>query len=235
MEGEPGPKRQRIPNVEEIASHFNCPVCACLLWSPKVLPCGHTLCEGCVVRVKEASINARCPECNAPMGTPTTNIVLLRTIEQIYGADAIAAAKKQWEEDYPTTEQRIQRMVKADPDVTWYFGLKDWHNWNWYLMQIADMLRKGRAPLRNTTQVPQYSYTELARRVPGQPASVQRIGTATVPDASMRMLIRTSVSGRTPVVCAVFPEGIAVSVWPGIDQKHATQGPPPLPETEPLI
>ena len=65
LEADLASERQQLADSREALQHaaqaFKCPVCFTLDVSLVLVPCGHTLCEGC-----QAQARGRCPFCRTP-------------------------------------------------------------------------------------------------------------------------------------------------------------------------
>ena len=75
---------KRLP--EELKTELEdlqCPICTELLFQPKTLPCGHTLCEGCKKTMEEQVAGAMvpCPMCRAPYNK-TKHIDINKAIQE---------------------------------------------------------------------------------------------------------------------------------------------------------
>ncbi|XP_025113267.1 E3 ubiquitin-protein ligase Midline-1-like isoform X1 [Pomacea canaliculata] len=51
-----------------------CPVCMDYFTKPKILPCGHLLCQGCVIQWMDSNPPAGCPTCRYPITEPQENL-----------------------------------------------------------------------------------------------------------------------------------------------------------------
>eukprot|EP00759_Apiculatamorpha_spiralis_P044693 PhF_6_TR41614/c0_g1_i1/m.63069/K11981/RNF41, NRDP1; E3 ubiquitin-protein ligase NRDP1 len=56
-----------------------CPVCFVPFYLPKVLPCGHTICNGCIERLHKAE----CPMCRLPYHKTSDNYTLRDMVEGV--------------------------------------------------------------------------------------------------------------------------------------------------------
>ena len=66
--------------MKKVASHLTCPVCYELYKKPKYLPCYHSYCEECLVKLqKDSSDSNTCPECRK--NYVTDNIVVGYAVE----------------------------------------------------------------------------------------------------------------------------------------------------------
>ena len=59
--------------MKKVAGHLTCPVCYELYKKPKYLPCHHTYCEDCIVKLQNGS-NITCPECRITSELPPEGI-----------------------------------------------------------------------------------------------------------------------------------------------------------------
>ena len=59
--------------MKKVASHFICPICCELYKKPKYLPCYHSYCEECLVKLQKCS-DITCPECRKTSAIPTEGI-----------------------------------------------------------------------------------------------------------------------------------------------------------------
>ena len=59
--------------MKEVASYFTCPICCELYKKPKYLPCYHSYCEECLVKLQKGS-DITCPECRKTNAIPTGGI-----------------------------------------------------------------------------------------------------------------------------------------------------------------
>ncbi|XP_051535008.1 tripartite motif-containing protein 59-like isoform X1 [Myxocyprinus asiaticus] len=89
-----------MDNLEE---DLTCSVCYCLFTDPRVLPCSHTFCKGCLDNVLQVSVNfsiwrplrlpLKCPQCRSVVELPTNGVdalpvnVCLRAIVEKYQRD----------------------------------------------------------------------------------------------------------------------------------------------------
>jgi len=65
---------------DKIGEHLTCPICMELFENPKVLvPCLHTLCEKCVLKLHNHNKQFACPQCRQMVEVPTTGIKDLPT------------------------------------------------------------------------------------------------------------------------------------------------------------
>ena len=59
--------------VKKVASHLTCLICYELYKKPKYLPCYHSYCEECLVKLQKSS-DITCPECKKTSAIPTGGI-----------------------------------------------------------------------------------------------------------------------------------------------------------------
>ena len=59
--------------MKKVASHLTCPMCTELYKKPKYLPCCHSYCEECLVKLQKGS-DITCPECRKTSTIPTGDI-----------------------------------------------------------------------------------------------------------------------------------------------------------------
>ena len=61
--------------MKKVAIHLTCPICYELYRKPKYLPCYHSYCEECLVKLQKAdSTSITCPECRIASAIPTGGI-----------------------------------------------------------------------------------------------------------------------------------------------------------------
>ena len=61
--------------MKKVATHLACPICYELYKKPKYLPCYHSYCEECLVKLQKAdSTSITCPECRKTSAIPTGGI-----------------------------------------------------------------------------------------------------------------------------------------------------------------
>ena len=63
--------------MKKVASHLTCSICYELYKKPKYLPCYHSYCEGCLVKLQKGS-DITCPECRKTSAIPTGGIEQLQ-------------------------------------------------------------------------------------------------------------------------------------------------------------
>ena len=59
--------------MKKVAGHLTCPICYELYKNPKYLPCHHSYCEECLVKLQKGS-NITCPECRKTSDVPPEGI-----------------------------------------------------------------------------------------------------------------------------------------------------------------
>ena len=103
--------------MKKVASHFICPICCKLYRKPKYLPCYHSYCEECLVKLQKGS-DIMCPECRKISAVPTGGIKQLPSnffINRI--VDEISLKQK------VTGQQEVHcdLCIKEDPAVVLCF------------------------------------------------------------------------------------------------------------------
>ena len=105
--------------MKKVASHLTCPVCYELYKKPKYLPCYHSYCEQCLVKLQNAgSDNITCPECRKTSAIPSGGIKQLPNnffINRI--VDEVALKEKVTGEE----DVRCDLCVREDPAVVLCF------------------------------------------------------------------------------------------------------------------
>ena len=105
--------------MKKVASHLTCPVCYELYKKPKYLPCYHSYCEQCLVKLQKAgSDSITCPECRKTSAIPSGGIKQLPNnffINRI--VDEVALKEKVTGEE----DVRCNLCVKEDPAVVLCF------------------------------------------------------------------------------------------------------------------
>ena len=105
--------------MKKVASHFTCPVCYELYKKPKYLPCYHSYCEQCLVKLQKAgSDSITCPECRKTSAIPSggikqlpNNFFINRIVDEV-----VLKEKVTGEEDV-----RCDLCVREDPAVVLCF------------------------------------------------------------------------------------------------------------------
>ena len=101
--------------MKKVASHLTCPVCYELYKKPKYLPCYHSYCEQCLVKLQKAgSDSITCPECRKTSAIPSGGIKQLPNnffINRI--VDEVALKEKVTGEE----DVRCDLCVREDPAV----------------------------------------------------------------------------------------------------------------------
>ena len=105
--------------MKKVASHLTCPVCYELYKKPKYLPCYHSYCEQCLVKLQKAgSDSITCPECRKTSAIPCGGIKQLPNnffINRI--VDEVALKEKVTGEE----DVRCDLCVREDPAVVLCF------------------------------------------------------------------------------------------------------------------
>ena len=105
--------------MKKVASHLTCPVCYELYKKPKYLPCYHSYCEQCLVKLQKAgSDSITCPECRITSAIPSGGIKQLPNnffINRI--VDEVALKEKVTGEE----DVRCDLCVREDPAVVLCF------------------------------------------------------------------------------------------------------------------
>ena len=105
--------------MKKVASHLTCPVCYELYKKPKYLPCYHSYCEECLVKLQKAgSDSITCPECRKTSAIPSGGIKQLPNnffINRI--VDEVALKEKVTGEE----DVRCDLCVREDPAVVLCF------------------------------------------------------------------------------------------------------------------
>ena len=105
--------------MKKVASHLTCPVCYELYKKPKYLPCYHSYCEQCLVKLHKAgSDSITCPECRKTSAIPSGGIKQLPNnffINRIF--DEVALKEKVTGEE----DVRCELCVREDPAVVLCF------------------------------------------------------------------------------------------------------------------
>ena len=105
--------------MKKVASHLTCPVCYELYKKPKYLPCYHSYCEECLVKMPKAgSDSITCPECRKTSAIPSGGIKQLPNnffINRI--VDEVALKEKVTGEE----DVRCDLCVREDPAVVLCF------------------------------------------------------------------------------------------------------------------
>jgi len=91
MQGDEIPPTFRMAaKLKRVADHVICPICCQLFESPKVLPCQHSYCEGCFVKMEKYN-KISCPECRRIAAVPSngvkcfpTNFTLTHLIDDFF-------------------------------------------------------------------------------------------------------------------------------------------------------
>ena len=61
--------------MKKVASHLTCPICYELYKKPRYLPCYHSYCEECLVKLQKGdSDSITCPECRKTSANPKGGI-----------------------------------------------------------------------------------------------------------------------------------------------------------------
>ena len=105
--------------MKKVASHLTCPVCYELYKKPKYLPCYHSYCEQCLVKLQKAgSDSITCPECRKTSAIPSggikqlpNNFFINRIVDEVALKEKVAG-----EEDV-----RCDLCVREDPAVVLCF------------------------------------------------------------------------------------------------------------------
>ena len=103
--------------MKKVASHLTCPICTELYKRPKYLPCYHSYCEECLVKLQKGS-DITCPECRKTSAIPTGGIKQLPNnffINRI--VDEVALKEKVTGEE----DVRCDLCVREDPAVVLCF------------------------------------------------------------------------------------------------------------------
>ena len=103
--------------MKKVATHLTCPICYELYKKPKYLPCYHSYCEECLVKLQKGS-DITCPECRKTSAIPTGGINQLPNnffINRI--VDEIALKKKVTGEE----EVRCDLCVREDAAIVLCF------------------------------------------------------------------------------------------------------------------
>ena len=103
--------------MKKVASHLTCPICTELYKKPKYLPCYHSYCEQCLLKLQKGS-DITCPECRKTSAIPTGGIKQLPNnffINRI--VDEVALKKKVTGEE----DVRCDLCVREDPAVVLCF------------------------------------------------------------------------------------------------------------------
>ena len=103
--------------MKKVASHLTCPICTELYKKPKYLPCYHSYCEECLVKLQKGS-DITCPECRKTSTIPTGGIKQLPNnffINRI--VDEVALKEKVTGEE----DVHCDLCVREDPAVVLCF------------------------------------------------------------------------------------------------------------------
>ena len=75
----------------KISKHLECPVCMDIFRDPRILPCAHTICKGCLESLIQNS-SIECPVCRAKHAIPPNkadgfprNLVVAGMIDSLCG------------------------------------------------------------------------------------------------------------------------------------------------------
>ena len=105
--------------MKKVAGHLTCPVCYELYKKPKYLPCYHSYCEQCLVKLQKAgSDSITCPECRKTSAIPSGGIKQLPNnffINRI--VDEVALKEKVTGEE----DVRCDLCLREDPAVVLCF------------------------------------------------------------------------------------------------------------------
>ena len=105
--------------MKKVASHLTCPVCYELYKKPKYLPCYHSYCEECLVKLQKAgSDSITCPECRKTSAIPSggikqlpNNFFINRIVDEVTLKEKVTG-----EEDV-----RCDLCIREDPAVVLCF------------------------------------------------------------------------------------------------------------------
>ena len=70
-------RRPRLGTFKRLEELVTCTVCLELFKNPKMLPCHHTFCHDCIVKLFEHKNELVCPECRAPVDVRSSDIVFI--------------------------------------------------------------------------------------------------------------------------------------------------------------
>ena len=105
--------------MKKVAGHLTCPICYELYKKPKYLPCYHSYCEECLVKMqKPGSDSITCPECRKTSAIPSGGIRQLPNnffINRI--VDEVALKEKVTGEE----DVRCDFCIREDPAVVLCF------------------------------------------------------------------------------------------------------------------
>ena len=68
---------RRLDTFRRLEELVTCTVCRELFKNPKELPCNHTFCHDCIVKLFEHKSELVCPECRAPVDVRSSDIVFI--------------------------------------------------------------------------------------------------------------------------------------------------------------
>ena len=97
--------------MKKVTGHLSCPICYELYKKPKYLPCYHSYCEECLVKLVVQS-NITCPECRKTSVVPSGGVKQLPNnffINRLL--DEVALKRKVEGEE----EAKCDRCVRGDP------------------------------------------------------------------------------------------------------------------------
>ena len=105
--------------MKKVASHLTCPVCYELYKKPKYLPCYHSYCEQCSVKLQKAgSDSITCPECRKTSAIPSggikqlpNNFFINRIVDEVALKEKVTGGE----------DVRCDLCVREDPAVVLCF------------------------------------------------------------------------------------------------------------------
>ena len=68
---------RQLDTFRRLEGLVTCTVCLELFKNPKELPCDHTFCHDCIVKLFEHNNELVCPECRAPVDVRSSILYLL--------------------------------------------------------------------------------------------------------------------------------------------------------------
>eukprot|EP00058_Branchiostoma_floridae_P017062 XP_002602550.1 hypothetical protein BRAFLDRAFT_227285 [Branchiostoma floridae] len=92
---------------------LSCPVCMLHFRDPRVLPCLHTFCKGCLKEWATKQQPLECPTCRTQVSLPEQGVDGLRTNFYVNNLLDFAAAKKGTEPDHELVPQEVMKEKKG--------------------------------------------------------------------------------------------------------------------------
>ena len=184
---------ERMPRIS--TKHLECPVCMDIFRDPRILPCAHTICKGCLESlIRDSSIE--CPVCRANHAIPPNKVEgFLRNLVASGMIDSLCAECRSKEPEVDCSHCSKRLCVDCQKNHLEFEGGR--HS----LQDVSATLQKGKVALN---QLNDTEYENLSLVVEQEIKKVSEIIVQKVHERTemlitkMRTLVKSNVESRKP-------------------------------------